>query len=86
MEVLNMDPGVKAELKKLISAKLCSSVVGQVCKLLFTLYAKTFFIYSLFEPKACMAAIVNEPNENEPSYNLFIQVLYGLQENDKIPD
>lgn len=30
-EVVNMDPGVKAELKKLSSAQLCSSVLGQVC-------------------------------------------------------
>lgn len=30
-EVVNMDPEVKVELKKLSSAQLCSSVLGQVC-------------------------------------------------------
>lgn len=30
-EVVNMDEDVKAELKKLSSAQLCSSVLGQVC-------------------------------------------------------
>lgn len=30
-EIINLDPEVKAELKKLSSAQLCSSVLGQVC-------------------------------------------------------
>jgi alanine transaminase len=30
-EMINMDPAVKVELKKLSSAQLCSSVLGQVC-------------------------------------------------------
>lgn len=30
-DVVNMDPDVKAELKKLSSAQLCSSVLGQIC-------------------------------------------------------
>ena len=30
-EIVNMDPDVKIELKKLSSAQLCSSVLGQVC-------------------------------------------------------
>lgn len=30
-EIINMDPAVKAELKKLSSAQLCSSALGQAC-------------------------------------------------------
>jgi len=30
-ELVNIDPEVKAELKKLSSAQLCSGVLGQVC-------------------------------------------------------
>ena len=30
-EIINMDPAVKAELKKLSSAQLCSSALGQTC-------------------------------------------------------
>ena len=49
-----MDPEVKVELKKLSSAQLCSSALGQVC----------------------MDAIVNPPKPGEPSYDLFIKVIY----------
>jgi alanine transaminase len=31
LEMVNLDPQVMVELKKLSSAKLCSSVVGQAC-------------------------------------------------------
>ncbi len=30
-KLINMDPAVKVELKKLSSAQLCSSVIGQAC-------------------------------------------------------
>ena len=31
LKIINMDPEVKVELKKLSSAQLCSSALGQVC-------------------------------------------------------
>jgi alanine transaminase len=31
LKIVNIDPNVKVELKKLSSAQLCSSVLGQVC-------------------------------------------------------
>jgi hypothetical protein len=76
MEVINMDPAVKVELKKLISAKLCSSVIGQVCcQIINRLQCTVILIYNeLVELKACMDAVVNAPKENEPSYKLFMQV------------
>ncbi|KAJ8247291.1 hypothetical protein GJAV_G00244610 [Gymnothorax javanicus] len=49
MEVINMDPDVKAQLLKLLSVRLCPPVSGQ----------------------AAMDVIVNPPQSDEPSYQLF---------------
>lgn len=79
VEFMNLDPRVYVDFKKMISAKLCSTVVGQV-----------EYSYSTTNPwanrehwaiQAVMDCVVNPPKLGDPSYDLWIKVWLYHQDN-----